>query len=106
MAHYTEADLNNFSKKRLVAMFLQQQEQLDRINDNMERLIEQIRIMNSYRFGRKTEKLSEISGDYNIEADKGATYGDLLCIAVLKRAREGDKEAAELVREFHLQDYK
>ena len=47
MAHYTEEDLNNFSKKRLVAMFLQQQEQLDRLNDNMERLIEQIRIMNN-----------------------------------------------------------
>lgn len=62
MAHYTEEVLNNFSKKRLVSMFLQQQEQLDRLNDNMERLIEQIRIMNSYRFGRKTEKLSEIDG--------------------------------------------
>ena len=62
MAKYTEADLNNFSKKRLVSMFLAQQEQLDRLNDNMERLIEQIRIMNSNRFGRKTEKLSQIDG--------------------------------------------
>lgn len=45
-------------------------------------------------------KLREICRDYNIEADEGATYRDLLRIAVLKRAQEGDKEAAELVKEF------
>lgn len=50
------------------------------------------------------EKLREICRDYNIEADEGASYGDLLRIAVLKRAEEGDKEAAELVREFHLHE--
>ena len=62
MANYTEKELNGFSKKRLVATFLQQQEQLNRLNDNMERLIEQIRIMNHNRFGRRTEKLDQIDG--------------------------------------------
>lgn len=50
------------------------------------------------------EKLREICRDYNIEADEGATYRDLLRIAVLKRAQEGDKEAAELVKEFDLHE--
>ena len=76
MAHYTEKDLNNFSKKRLVAIFRQQEEQLDRLNDNMERLIEKIRIMNSYRFGRKTEKLREIDGQLPFfnEAEEGCDW--------------------------------
>ena len=50
------------------------------------------------------EKLREICRDYSIEADEGTTYRDLLRIAVLKRAREGDKEAAEFVREFGLNE--
>ena len=62
MADYTEEELNTFSKKRIISMFLAQQKQIDRMNENMEALIEQIRIMNSQRFGRKTERLTEIEG--------------------------------------------
>ena len=51
-----------------------------------------------------SEKLREICRDYSIEADEGVTYRDLLRIAVLKRAHEGDKEAAEFVREFGLNE--
>lgn len=50
------------------------------------------------------EKLRKICREYNIEADEGATYRDLLRIAVLKRAHEGDKKAAEFVREFGLNE--
>ena len=66
MAKYTEDDLNSFSKKHLISLLLAQQDQLDRINDNMERLIEQIRVMNADRFGRKTERLGQIDGQLNL----------------------------------------
>ena len=74
MAKYTEAELNNFSKKHLISLLLAQQEQLDRLNDNIERLIEQIGVMNSNRFGRKTEKLSEIDGQYSLFNEAEACY--------------------------------
>lgn len=66
MAHFTESELNNFSKKHLIALLLDQQKQLDRLNDNMEKLIEQIRVMNSDRFGRKTERLDQIDGQQSL----------------------------------------
>ena len=62
MAKYTEAELNQFSKKHLVRLLLDQQEQLARLNDNMERLIEQFNLMQNYRFGRKTERMDQIPG--------------------------------------------
>lgn len=62
MAKYSESELNNFSKKHLVQMVIGMQEQLDRLNDNMERLIEQFSIMQNNRFGRKTERMDQIDG--------------------------------------------
>ena len=62
MTKYTEAELNEFSKKHLVKLLLGQQEQLARMNDNMELLIEQFRIMQNNRFGRKTERIDQFPG--------------------------------------------
>lgn len=62
MAKYSESELNNFSKKHLVQMVIGMQERLDRLNDNMERLIEQFSIMQNNRFGRKTERMDQIDG--------------------------------------------
>ena len=62
MTKYTEAELNEFSKKHLVRLLLGQQEQLARMNDNMELLIEQFRIMQNNRFGRKTERIDQFPG--------------------------------------------
>ena len=62
MTKYTEAELNEFSKKHLVKLMLDQQEQLARLNDNMERLLEQFSLMQNHRFGRKTEKLDQFPG--------------------------------------------
>lgn len=39
MIGYTESELNTFSKERLIQILLSQQEQINRLNDNMERLI-------------------------------------------------------------------
>ena len=46
---HTMEELNNCSR-----------EQLDALNENIERLIEQVRIANSYRFGKHTETLNSI----------------------------------------------
>ena len=59
---YTKEDLSKLSQEELARLVLSQQEQLARLNANMESLIEQIRIANADRFGRKTEKLYAIAG--------------------------------------------
>ena len=63
MAHrYTEEELNELGQKAVIALFLSMQDQMDRMNENMEALIEQIRISNQRQFGRKTEQLDQITG--------------------------------------------
>ena len=74
MAKYTEAELNQFSKKHLVKLMLDQQEQLARLNDNLERLIEQFNLMQNYRFGRKTERMDQIPGQLSFFNEAEAAY--------------------------------
>ena len=58
MAHkYTEEELNELGQKAVIALFLSMQDQMERMNENMDALIEQIRISNQRQFGRKTEQL-------------------------------------------------
>lgn len=57
MAQYTREDLEKLSSEELRLLVLSQQDQLTRLNNNIEALIEQIRIANVSRFGRKSEKL-------------------------------------------------
>ena len=52
----TREELNKLDKSVLVTMILSLQEQVDRINANLENLIEQIRLADQQRYGRKTEK--------------------------------------------------
>ena len=53
---YTVDELNKCSKQELMLMVLAIQEQMERMNGNLENLIEQIRVANQERFGRHTEK--------------------------------------------------
>ncbi len=58
MAHkYTEEELNMLDPKVVNGMYLSLQDQIERMNENMEALIEQLRIANQRQFGRKTEKM-------------------------------------------------
>ena len=57
---HTSEELYKLDKSELVAIILSLQEQLDRVNVNLESLIEQIRLSNQQRFGRQTEKSSEL----------------------------------------------
>ena len=56
MIGYTESELNTFSKERLIQILLSQQEQINRLNDNMER---QLRADSDYEqppFGAENRK--------------------------------------------------
>lgn len=59
---HTLEELNNCSREELITIVLMMQGQLDALNDNIEKLIEQVRIANNYRFGRHTESLKSIEG--------------------------------------------
>lgn len=48
--------------EELITFVLMMQGQLDALNENIEKLIEQVRIANTYRCGRHTETLSSIDG--------------------------------------------
>ncbi len=75
MAKYTQDELNSCSKSMLVSMILDMQDQMNRINDNLEKLIEQIRIADQNRFGRHTERLDEIVGQMNM-FNEAEAYAD------------------------------
>ncbi len=47
--------------EELITIVLMMQGQLDTLNENIERLIEQVRIANSYRFGKHTETLDGLA---------------------------------------------
>ena len=59
---HTLEELNNCSREELITIVLMMQGQLDTLNDNIEKLIEQVRIANNYRFGKHTENLKSIEG--------------------------------------------
>lgn len=62
---YTADELNKCSKQELMIMILSMQGQMDKMNENLETLIEQIRIANHQRYGRHTEKLDAMDGQFS-----------------------------------------
>lgn len=75
-AKHTLEELNNCSREELITMVLMMQGQLDTLNENIEKLIEQVRIANSYRFGKHTEKLSAIDGQLSFFDEADAAYDE------------------------------
>lgn len=73
---HTLEELNNLSREELITMVLMMQGQLDTLNENIEKLIEQVRIANSYRFGKHTEKLSVIDGQLSFFDEAEASYDE------------------------------
>ncbi len=64
---YTVDELNHFSADSMKIIILSMQDQLEQLNQNMERLIEQIAAANNQRFGRSSEKLEVIDGQLNLD---------------------------------------
>lgn len=73
---YSMEQLKNMSSDAKDLLILSMQDQLEILNENMEKLIEQIRIANQYRFGRHSEKLSVIDGQLSIFDEAEAIYDE------------------------------
>ena len=81
---HTLEELNNCSREELITIVLMMQGQLDTLNENIERLIEQVRIANSYRFGKHTETLDSIDGQLSF-FDEAESCCDCLSRNLLRR---------------------
>ena len=73
---YTIEGLKNMSSEAKDLLIISMQDQLEVLNENMEKLIEQVRIANQYRFGRHSEKLNVIEGQISIFDEAEATYDE------------------------------
>ena len=63
---YTADQLNTLDEKELSRIVLAQQEQIKSLNESYEKLLEQFRIANQTRFGRRSEKLDVIDGQLSL----------------------------------------
>ncbi len=63
---YTEDDLMKMDQKELCVIVLSLQDQIHTLNENFENLVEQLRIANQNRFGRRSEKLDVIDGQLSL----------------------------------------
>ena len=70
---HTFEELNSYSKEQLISIIMGMQGQLEAMDEKLELLLEQIRIANSYRFGRKTERLDQIDGQMSLFDEIDAT---------------------------------
>ena len=73
---YTEEQLNNVDKSFLIALLLNQQEQLESLtkelhdtNEKMQKLMEQLILSNQERFGRSSEKMNDTNQICFMEVD-------------------------------------
>ncbi len=73
---HTHDELNKHGREELVTMVLAMQDQMDALNENIEKLIEQVRIANRYRFGRHTEKPEAVDGHLSFFNEADAMYDD------------------------------
>ncbi len=89
---HTPDELNTLGRDELVALILAMQGQIDTLNENVERLIEQIRLANQQRFGRQTEKLDQITGQMSFFNEAEAACDESLPEPTIE---ETVKEAAK-----------
>lgn len=103
---HTLDELNNCSREELITIVLMMQGQLDALNENIERLIEQVRLANSYRFGKHTETLKSIDGQISFfdeaEALFDAAAKEPLAEDVLPKKRTPKKKGQ---RELDLKEF-
>lgn len=106
MTKYSPDGLKNCSRDELITIILMMQGQLDVMNENIERLIEQVRIANSYRFGKHTETLTAIDGQLSFfdEAEAACNPGapEPSMDEVIPQTRSGKKSGQ---RELNLKEF-
>ena len=98
---HTLDELNHCSREELITMILMMQGQLDTLNENMEKLIEQVRLANSYRFGKRTETMASIDGQISFFDEAEALFDanapeptaeEVLPSLTRKRKEKGQRE--------------
>lgn len=63
---YTPDGLNGLSRQELILLVTSMQDQMEQLNANMEKLIEQISIANQQRFGIHSERLDVIDDQLDL----------------------------------------
>lgn len=104
-AKHTLDELNNCSREELITMILMMQGQLDTLNENIEKLIEQVRIANSYRFGKRTEKLDVIDGQLSFFDEAEATYDESIEEPSADEVIQPKKKKQKGQRDINLKDF-
>lgn len=73
---FTPEQLNSMDHETKNDVIFQMQERLDKLEQDYENLIEQIRLADQQRFGRHTEKLEEIAGQLSFFNEAEANYNE------------------------------
>lgn len=73
---FTPDELNKMSHENKNDVIYQMQERLDKLEQNYENLMEQVRLANQQRFGRHTEKLEDIAGQLSFFNEAEANYSE------------------------------
>lgn len=74
--NHTLEELNNCSREELIAIILTMRGELNALNENIENLLEQLRIANGYRYGRRTETMESIEVQLSFFDEADALYDD------------------------------
>ena len=75
---HTLGELNNLSREELITIILGMQRQLDALNENIGKLIEQVCLANQQRFGRHTETMASIERQLSFFDEADALYNPLI----------------------------
>lgn len=102
---HTLEELNHLSREELITTVLTMQGQLDTLNGNIEKLIEQVRLANSYRFGRHSEKLSVIEGQMSFFDEAEAMYDTDIKEPEVDKVLTAKKKKAKGQRNLDLKDF-
>lgn len=105
MEKHTLNELNNLSREELITIVLSMQGQLDALNENIEKLIEQVRIANSYRFGRHTETMKSINGQLSFFDEAEAFYDVSVKEPSAEEVLPVRKKKAKGQRELNLKEF-
>ena len=104
---HTLGELNNLSREELITIILGMQGQLDALNENIEKLIEQVRLANQHRFGRHTETMESVEGQLSFFDEADALYNPLVQEPAAEDVlpRKAKKKKAKGQREEDLKDF-
>lgn len=104
MAKHTLEELNNSSREELITMILMMEGQMELMNENIERLIEQVRIANNYRFGKHSEKMDVIEGQLSFFDEAEANCDETLPEPEADEVIEYVRRKKKNTRDINLKD--